>query len=316
MLDASLDLVLALAIVWVGWRVVASADLFTAVILFIVFGLLMSLAWVRLEAPDIALAEAAIGAGLTGALMLDAVRQLEGRAARPPGALAAALATILLATPLVLVVVGLPQAPGGLTSEALARLDESGVAHPVTAVLLNFRGYDTWLEVAVLLAAVLGVLAVRRARDFTAVALLPADDPVLGGMTRMLVPALVLAGGYLLWLGTAAPGGAFQAGAVLGAAGALLLLAGYRSITALRGRMLSAALLAGVGAFLGLAVVLLLAGRRLLEYPPALAGPLIVAVEVAVTVAIGVTLAALFAGARIAAPRASPSSPRSEPTGR
>ena len=40
--------------------------------MFIAFGLLMALAWVRLDATDIALAEAAIGAGITGALLLDA----------------------------------------------------------------------------------------------------------------------------------------------------------------------------------------------------------------------------------------------------
>ena len=45
--------------------------------LFIAFGLLMSLAWVRLDAPDIALAEAAIGAGLTGALLLAALARLK-----------------------------------------------------------------------------------------------------------------------------------------------------------------------------------------------------------------------------------------------
>jgi energy-converting hydrogenase B subunit D len=56
---------------------------FHAVVLFIVFGLLMALAWARLGAPDIALAEAAIGAGLTGALLLDAVGHL--RAKEPEG---------------------------------------------------------------------------------------------------------------------------------------------------------------------------------------------------------------------------------------
>jgi energy-converting hydrogenase B subunit D len=35
--------------------------------------LLMALVWARLAAPDIALAEAAIGAGVTGALLLDAL---------------------------------------------------------------------------------------------------------------------------------------------------------------------------------------------------------------------------------------------------
>ena len=41
--------------------------------------LLMSLAWARLAAPDIGLAEAAIGAGLTGALLLDAYGVLRRR---------------------------------------------------------------------------------------------------------------------------------------------------------------------------------------------------------------------------------------------
>ena len=45
-------------------------------VLFIVFGLLMALAWARLAAPDIALAEAAIGAGLSGAMLLDTVGYL------------------------------------------------------------------------------------------------------------------------------------------------------------------------------------------------------------------------------------------------
>ncbi len=77
--DLLLDLVLALALFWVSWRVLAVPELFGAVVLFIVFGLLMALAFARLAAPDIALAEAAIGAGVTGALLLDAVGHLERR---------------------------------------------------------------------------------------------------------------------------------------------------------------------------------------------------------------------------------------------
>lgn len=67
------DLLLAAALLWCGWRSLAAPTLQRAVVLFIVFGLLMTLAWARLAAPDIALAEAAIGAGLTGALLLDAL---------------------------------------------------------------------------------------------------------------------------------------------------------------------------------------------------------------------------------------------------
>jgi len=75
-LALALDVPLAAALVWVAWRALRVADLFRAVVMFIAFGLLLTLAWVRLQAPDLALAEAAIGAGLTGALLLDAVGHL------------------------------------------------------------------------------------------------------------------------------------------------------------------------------------------------------------------------------------------------
>lgn len=70
------DAFLALALLWLGWRVVATPKLFEAVVLFVAFGLLMALCWMRLSAPDVALAEAAIGAGLTGALLMSALARL------------------------------------------------------------------------------------------------------------------------------------------------------------------------------------------------------------------------------------------------
>jgi uncharacterized MnhB-related membrane protein len=76
---AAFDLILAPTMVTLGWAVLMSKDLFRSVMLFIVFGLLMALVWVRLGAPDIALAEAAIGTGLTAALLLEAVNQIQPR---------------------------------------------------------------------------------------------------------------------------------------------------------------------------------------------------------------------------------------------
>jgi uncharacterized MnhB-related membrane protein len=70
------DAVLALTLLWSAWQALASPRLDRAVVMFIVFGLLLTLVWARLDAPDIALAEAAIGAGLTGALLLDALAAL------------------------------------------------------------------------------------------------------------------------------------------------------------------------------------------------------------------------------------------------
>lgn len=70
------DLLLLAAMLLSAFRAMTVRDLFHAVVLFVVFGLLMALAWARLGAPDIALAEAAIGAGLAGALLLDTLGHL------------------------------------------------------------------------------------------------------------------------------------------------------------------------------------------------------------------------------------------------
>ena len=70
------DILLACALLWSAWRALTAPALDRAAVMFIVFGLLMTLVWARLDAPDIALAEAAIGAGLTGALLLDAIGAL------------------------------------------------------------------------------------------------------------------------------------------------------------------------------------------------------------------------------------------------
>lgn len=79
LLSSVFDNLLGLGLLWLAWQALASPDLFKAIVLFISFGLLMALAWVRLDAPDVALAEAAIGAGLTGALLLAALARLESK---------------------------------------------------------------------------------------------------------------------------------------------------------------------------------------------------------------------------------------------
>ncbi|MEQ8234191.1 MAG: Na(+)/H(+) antiporter subunit B [Gammaproteobacteria bacterium] len=283
------DGVLAAGLVWAAAGALLGRDRYRAVILFIVFGLLMTLAWVRLSAPDIALAEAAIGAGLTGALLLDALggttAATAGRARRwmvlP---LAVTVAAVLAA-----VLRALPVRSGPLPDAVSAALPESGVTHPVTAVLLNFRGYDTLLEVAVLLAALLGVLgAVRHAEPVRL-----ASAPVLQAAARVLVPLMMLAAGYLLWAGAHRPGGAFQAAAVLAAAAVLLALVGMISGWGRPSLRLRCAIAAGPLLFLAIAAPL--AGRAaLLVLPPQHAGLLILLIEAGLTLSLGFLLAGLF----------------------
>jgi energy-converting hydrogenase B subunit D len=85
MMLAVFDSILLLVIVVLAWHSLNDRDLFRAVIMFIALGLLIAVAWVRLRAPDVALAEAAVGSGLTGALILSALirmRRLEKAAAQ------------------------------------------------------------------------------------------------------------------------------------------------------------------------------------------------------------------------------------------
>ncbi|NEX18964.1 DUF4040 domain-containing protein [Thiorhodococcus mannitoliphagus] len=79
------DLVLVTTLVGLAIAALISPDLRRAVMLFIAFGLWLALVWARLRAPDVALAEAAIGAGLGGALMLAAARRAARRASANGG---------------------------------------------------------------------------------------------------------------------------------------------------------------------------------------------------------------------------------------
>jgi uncharacterized MnhB-related membrane protein len=83
----ALDLSLCGSLVWLATQTILTRSLFKAIVMYIAFGLLMALVWARLEAPDVALAEAAIGVGLTGALLLTTMAALtESRAPRQDSA--------------------------------------------------------------------------------------------------------------------------------------------------------------------------------------------------------------------------------------
>ncbi len=192
-------------------------------------------------------------------------------------------------------VLSLPDPAPGLGARVHAELSRSGVESPVTAVLLNFRGYDTLLEIGVLLLAALGCLALRGGRPPGPFLLISPAGPVLSALTHLLVPLMVMVSGYLLWAGEHAPGGAFQAGAVLGAAGVLLLLGEKIGPHALPAWLQRGLLGVGFAVFLAVAAGVMSGGRGFLEYPPAWAGTLIVFLEAVLTLSIGLTLMTLFA---------------------
>jgi multisubunit Na+/H+ antiporter MnhB subunit len=192
-------------------------------------------------------------------------------------------------------VLSLPAKPTGLTGASLAKLPESGVTNPVTAVLLNYRGYDTLLEVGVLLLAIVGVWSLRRGEW-------PAGDlrdrPLLLSLLRIVLPVLVLAAGYLLWIGAFAPGGAFQGGALLGGALVLMMLGGLARSGVKRAGFLRAGLALGVLVFATVCALTLGLTGGLLEFPPGRAGTWILVIESAALLSIGLTLGLLYLGGR------------------
>ena len=304
------DILLVISLLSLAWASLTTADARRSVILFMAFGLVLALVWARLLAPDVALAEAAIGAGLSGALLLAAIGEQPDSSVNEntkPGqngqdsnrsvliawiitglcaALAITLAWALLYT--------FDNVNNNTTAQAVSEnLADSGVSNPVTAVLLNFRAYDTLLELAVLLSAVLGIFSLGGIRSPYQLA-----GPVFDGLARWLVPILMLIAGYLLWVGAHAPGGAFQAGATLAAAAVVLRLAGHHNIGLPQGKSLHMVMTIGVGLFLLVGLSMLALGRAFLDYPPALAGTLILVIETAAMISIAATLVLAFLGGR------------------
>jgi len=174
-------------------------------------------------------------------------------------------------------------------------LHQSGVTSPVTAVLLNFRGFDTLLEVMVLLLAVIGVWSLTRAPAPRGT---PAPSPVQISVVRLLAPLMCLVAAYLVWQGSHLAGGAFQGGALLAGAGVLLFVADLPWLQAVPSRMLRFGLALGPLVFLGVALWCLTRGGELLNYPTGTAGPLLLLIETTCAISIGLTLTALFAGGR------------------
>ena len=168
----------------------------------------------------------------------------------------------------------------------------SGVENPVTAVLMNFRGYDTLLEIGVLLLAALGVFS---AVPSPVILSKSTPSPILILLLRLLLPFIVLAGGYILWIGKYAPGGAFQAGAIL-AAGGILLSTAAVPFNRFATKTMSIAMGIGLLTFIVVALATMMVRGNFLQYPVAQAGTLILVIEAAATISIAIILTILFIG--------------------
>jgi multicomponent Na+:H+ antiporter subunit B len=138
----------------------------------------------------------------------------------------------------------------------------------VTAIVFDYRGFDTMGEEFILFASVVGVvLLLRDMRE-------PAgdqDDPVASDAIRLfgafMVGAVLLTGLWLAAFGLVTPGGGFQGGVVI-AGGIVLvfLVAGYRPWRAFgREQLLDPFEGGGAAAYVALGLAALIAGAPFLH---------------------------------------------------
>ena len=146
-------------------------NLFAVVILFGIYSFLMATVLVALDAVDVSMTEAAVGAGISTVLLLGALYLCGGEEAKPlhrpwpPLFVALAVVGALVYGTLGLPAFSDPSAP--IHQHVVPRylnesLKETGVPNVVTAVLASYRGYDTLGETTVVFTAGAGVIALLR----------------------------------------------------------------------------------------------------------------------------------------------------------
>ncbi|WP_255171600.1 DUF4040 domain-containing protein [Natrononativus amylolyticus] len=159
-------------------------DVLSAIVVFGAYSLGMAILYTYLLAPDVAMTEAAIGAGVTTILLLLTI----ARTSRPstdklfesvnvPGVIAAGAFVLVLLTLLPeMYAVGDPDAPiwGGGVLEQTPSLyyvqntyADTSAQNAVSAVLASYRGFDTFGEAVVVFAAGIAVLLVLKREVFT-----------------------------------------------------------------------------------------------------------------------------------------------------
>ncbi|WP_416308728.1 Na(+)/H(+) antiporter subunit B [Neptunicella sp. SCSIO 80796] len=299
------------------------ADLFAAVMLSGMYGLLSASFFVAMDAVDVAFTEAAVGAGIFPLLML-MVLQITGRYEKnecrtnKSETLKKAGMVILLAVAAGVLVYGTLDMPAFGSAEAPAQQhvniryieqspEEIGIPNMVTSVLASYRGYDTLGEVLVIFTAAMGVLALFSSQLFSSVT--PSvrvnkndmcDHHVLRIVSKILIPLILLFAFYVQFHGEYGPGGGFQAGVIF-AAGIILYTMLYgldKARDVMKPTVLR--LLCAIGVFIygSTGVVSMLSGGNFLDYSVLTSdavvgqhvGILVIELGVGITIAAGMIL--------------------------
>ena len=150
--------------------------------------------------------------------------------------------------------------------------EEAGAPNMVTAVLADYRSYDTLGETVVIFTAGLACLLVlgtfhSKEMDAGVRMVFSFGSDVLDATSRLLIPFIILFATYVVVHGHTSPGGGFQGGAIFAAALILIQLLRGRAprLTPSMRRLLSIACV-GVLLYSAIGFVSLVFSRNFLDY--------------------------------------------------
>jgi multicomponent Na+:H+ antiporter subunit B len=155
-------------------------------------------------------------------------------------------------------------------------MDDSNVPNVVTAVLADYRAFDTMFETAVVFVALISIAAILRvtrkdlARKKETVTKVyhPKNSLITKVASRLMIPYMQLFSLYVVAHGHHSPGGGFQGGVILGASLILFAMA-YDLKTALkRLKEKTFIILSAVGVliFAGIGALCVFLGGNFLDY--------------------------------------------------
>lgn len=153
-------------------------------------------------------------------------------------------------------------------------LERTEVPNVVTAVLADYRGFDTMFETVVIFTAGLSIIAILRMIGGTSVPAMPSaecsgeDDLIVTTTCRLVIPIIQIFALYVLAHGHHSPGGGFQGGVMFGASFILFALAYGLPATLLRFSEKRAVVLAAVGILIysGIGLLCMFMGDNFLDY--------------------------------------------------
>lgn len=180
------EILLLLILVGTALAVALTKKNLSAIIIFTVYSLVMSIVWVLVQSPDLALTEAAIGAGVTSLLFyillssVDELKEFENikykKKKKSEGKnkisynLVGIVFTLIIVIMLLSTVNSLPPYGGGdnpAVNEVSHRyindvVNETGALNIVAAVILDYRAFDTFGEAVMLFTAIMAVVTLLK----------------------------------------------------------------------------------------------------------------------------------------------------------